>query len=276
MERTHVIPSQLITYNGVSMILNTLAAMEFLLDLPDWHFFINLSGSDYPIIHPSVPRTLLAEAIPYQPVFLSVGDPSRWQSVFKGRAWQVSLDGMLTNRSDATQLHDLDVVNPLLAKLDFVPAYSEAWMIASRPFVKYCTRSTEARRLLLTFANMHGSDEFFFATLAYNSPVFNRSLVHQLFRKVVWRFEGALAGQHPFYLDERDNGKWKFLDLLREAPQFHARKFKEPNSPIMDEIDLFRDDVHRINHTTQVFQSRMQQLKEQFLDGGGQLLTQSM
>lgn len=262
---TYVVPRQLVTYDGVSIILSTLSVMSFLLnDVSEpWDFFINLSGSDYPIVEPEVPRRLLGKARPYSPLFFSLANRTRWESAFRARAASFHIDDALTHQKTAGELRHVRARNPLIDRLHFVPAYGEAWMIVPRDFCRYVTTSDAARKMLLTVGNMRGGDEHFFVTLAYNQPTYNESIVFNSMRMVVWRFEGKHAGQHPFYLDETDeDGKgFRFLDLLRGSIAFHARKFRVPDSELMDKIDIFAHDKSRVEATEKAFDGMIARLK---------------
>lgn len=263
-QNTYLVPPDVIVYNGVSMILNTLAGMTFLLDLPNpWHFFINLSGSDYPLTASYLPRQLLARAIPYNPVFFSIANSSGWQSRFKIRSETLYLDPSLTHaQSDLPPLIETSFQNPLVENVTFVPVHSEAWMILSRSFVEYLVHSPTARRMLVSLANMRGSDEFFFASLAYNHPVFNRSLVPHSFRKVIWSLNGVHAGQHPYNIDRTDDqGNYAFKEQLRSCVQWHARKFEQNDSALMDAIDAFADDPARVAKIRHEFNKVMNNLR---------------
>lgn len=262
---THVVPRQLVTYNGVSIILSTLSVMSFLLNevSEPWDFFINLSGSDYPLVTPEVPRRLLGTARPYNALFFSLANRTRWEPEFRARAASFHIDDALTHQKTAGELRHVRARNPLIERLHFIPAYAEAWMIVPREFCRYVTTSDAARKMLLTVGNMRGGDEHFFVTLAYNDVTYNASIVSNSMRRVVWKFEGKEAGQHPFYLDESgDDGKgFRFLELLRSSIAFHARKFRVPDSEFMDEIDAIALDKSGIEATEKAFHGMIAGLK---------------
>lgn len=264
---TYIVPPDVLVYNGVSMILNTLAGMTFLLDVPNpWHFFINLSGNDYPLTHPYLPRQLLAQALPFNSVFFSLANPSGWLARYKIRSEKLYLDPSLTHaQTDLPPLLETPHLNPLTHNVSFVPVHSEAWMILSRSFVQYLVHSPTSRRMLVSLANMRGSDEFFFASLAYNHPAFNRSLVPHSFRKVIWSFNGIHAGQHPYFIDRvDDNSNYVFKDQLRSCVQWHARKFQENDSPLMDDIDAFANDPARVAKIRHEFSKVMTNLRTRY------------
>lgn len=262
---TYVVPRQLVTYDGVSIVLNTLSVMSYLLNevSTSWDFFINLSGSDYPLVASSVPRKLLGKARGYSPLFFSFARRERWEAAFKARAATFHFDDALTHQNTAGELRHVKARNPLVDRLHFVPAYAEAWMIVPREFCRYVTSSDTGRKMLVTVGNMRGGDEHFFVTLAYNEVRYNASIVGNSMRKVVWEAEGKHAGQHPFYVDERrENGKgWMFLETLRRSCAFHARKFRVAESEFMDEVDGFAEDERRMVAGEKVFDQMISGLK---------------
>lgn len=267
---SYIMPADPLVYSGISMVLNTISAIAFLNLVPNpWDFFINLSGSDYPLTAPDLPRSLLGRALAYDPLFFSLAAPDRWESVFRMRNRHLSLDSsVLTHDGDGVgRVVDLNRQNPLLDnKLSFIPVYGEAWMILPRAFCQYVMSSPEPRRMLLTMANMRGADEFYFSTLAFNHERFNRSIVPRVLRKVVWHREGIHSGQHPYYLDDIDEkGGFVFLDELRRAPQWHARKFRLNDSRLMHLIDEFAEDPVRRARSMRNFEALMRHLRSESL-----------
>lgn len=243
---TYLIPRDVIVYDGVSMVLNTLAAITFLLDASnDWDFFINLSGNDYPLTDAHLPRELLTQVLPLSPNFFSMAKEESWRQRFKVRAERIVVDPSLTHSLNNPDLIETSSRNPIFDNVTFIPVHAEAWMILSRRFCEYLIRSPTSRRMLLTVGNMRGSDEFYFASLAYNHPEFNKSIISRSFRKVIWVQNGVHAGQHPYNIDIVKDGQYVFLEQLRTSPQWHARKFMDANSELMDKIDAFSDDPER-------------------------------
>lgn len=270
---TFVIPTEVIVYNGVSMVLNIIGAMSFLLHdvAPSWDFFIHLSGTDYPLVKPQVPRKLLSEALPYAPVFMALARREKWETVYNLRSATMYFDPSLSHSRSPGDLIETAVENPVSLNLSITPVHAEVWAVFSRRFCEYVVNSPASRLTLLTFANMRGSDEFFFGTLAYNNAEFNRSLVPHAFRKVIWREEGKHAGQHPYPLDSRNqDGTWKYAEMLRESPQWFARKFEAANSELMDIVDKNAADAARDAKLTAAFRQVMVELVKRYDGGGGQ------
>lgn len=230
---------ELITYRGVSMLLNTINAMRQLLKLnAKWHYFINLSGADYPLVSQHTMRTLLGKHLKEPLNFLTYAPPDKWVMNKEYRMDHVYVDEALSFQTEPGVVHQLPIINPLAKKMRLVYANAEAWMINSRQFCKFVVTSGYARKLLLTFAYSVESSEHYFATLLWNHEYYNRTIVGHSMRAVVWEFEGRKAGQHPFYVDEQSpDGRFLLRRAVEDSPTFFVRKFKHADSALMDVVD---------------------------------------
>lgn len=235
----HIMPSELITYRGVSMLLNTINAISFLLSTSTtWDYFINLSGSDYPLLTPTTIRQLLAPD--KNLTFFTFAPRSTWDNMAEHRIGAVWYDEALTFRGNASEgsLRRLNVRNPLVDERQFEMAHAEAWLIGARDFCEEVVTGDYARKLLVAFGVAVDSSEHFFASLAWNLKDWKRTIVPHSLRHIVWHFEGKKSGQHPYYVDEKlENGEWKFKELLDGSVLFFARKFKQADSELMDFLD---------------------------------------
>ncbi len=230
-----------VTYAGISMVLNTLNAMQLLLEKKlNWNYFINLSGSDYPILSAKHQRFLLANG-PHRANYFHLCDQAHANKSSKHRLGAFYVDHSLgfTNRTGSLQY--LGMKNPIHARLGFVYVKAEAWMVTSRSFASYATSSPSSRKLLAASSYSKISDEMFFPTLAYNSN-FNETIVPTGLRSVFWSKPNVSMqerqGYSPFYVDENINGTWPWLPLIENSNGFFVRKIREPNSPIMDKCDI--------------------------------------
>eukprot|EP00177_Eucheuma_denticulatum_P000441 GFKZ01000762.1.p1 GENE.GFKZ01000762.1~~GFKZ01000762.1.p1 ORF type:complete len:482 (-),score=68.64 GFKZ01000762.1:636-2000(-) len=255
----HIMQSELITYRGVSMLLNTINAMRLLLDLPQrWHYFINLSGADYPLINPATQRKLLGLNTALN--FFTFAPRRTWDEMAEHRLSEVWYDESLTFRPNASvgKLTRLVVRNPLVDDRQFDVSHAEAWMIASRDFCDFVVRGDMARKMLVAFAYAVDSSEHYFASLAWNHDEYKESLVPHSFREIIWMHEGVLSGQHPYYVDEEgENGGYKFEETLQASVLFFARKFKQADSKLMDLIDERASDSQVIEKVTTHFKNKL-------------------
>lgn len=246
MKRPHykhniiVLPSELITYRGVSMLLNTINAMRALLEHgATWHYFINLSGADYPVVSQITIRRLLGAHVNAPLNFMSFAPKENWATTASYRMLPLYVDDALSMKNGHnSKVTQLNVQNPLAGTMSVTLAHAEAWLIGSRDLCRFVVESGYARKLLLAMAYSVESSEHYFATLAWNHPRFNRTLVPNSLRHVVWHWNGKSAGQHPFYLDERDaDGSFPLQGVIDQTPNLFIRKFKHANSPLMDQLD---------------------------------------
>ncbi|GAB0498052.1 hypothetical protein MMPV_009392 [Pyropia vietnamensis] len=259
MDRTPV------TYRGITTVLNTLDGMSTLLAYvhpnssstapvdgtahkkvltrsaddavrPSWTYFINISGSDYPLLSPTAMRRLLGrpDVAARAANFLTLHPREGWELATRNRYRRLVVDtgvGVLGQGSHAasadTTVKPARVEHPLWKGIDSSPssppsaegsrtpmstdpppallAKGGAWMIASRPFVVYATTSGEARRALVAMANGLSSSEHYFPTLLLG-PAWRRTLLPHALRAVYW--DPAWSGgvplgemQHPNTID---------------------------------------------------------------------------
>lgn len=263
-ENVFFLPSDVITYKGVSMLLNTLSAMEFLLSLPSryqWSYFINLSGSDYPLVNTDTIGRLLAQ--PHisdrNLSFVQIAtDKNFWESMKESRFNFIYYD-------DALALHNSSVTtntsllhtwkeHPLKHNTGVQFLQSEAWIIAHRSFAQFAVHSNFARKLLLLLSMMQDPEEHFFAMLAWNDPRFNTTLAHHAFRAVYWELDGKMSGQHPYYIDQANpSGIYPFWqEHIRISPCFFVRKVRQAQSSLLNRIDRQMSGTHLTPNMTSV------------------------
>lgn len=237
----HIMPSEMVTYKAISMVTNTIAAMTLALEKhPTWQYFINLSGADYPLVSPDDQALLLAR--PGVPIgrlnFISFFPKKEWVPYsFRVRNlhWDPAATGFQSNNSKLFLMRGAKL-NPMERHRAYVFTKAEAWMILSRPFVRFVTRSAFAKRMLVNHVHVLSVPEHYFADILYNHPFWRTTIVPDSFRKVAWYHKRRRSGQHPYKLDKGSN-MFSFWDTLAETKSLFARKFSLPNSLLMDRID---------------------------------------
>lgn len=267
-----IMPSELITYRGISMLLNTISAMNILLQHDiQWDYFINLSGADYPLLQPSSIRSLLGQ---YKHMnFFSFADRVSWKSMAENRLSQLWFDDSLSFKefgNDKSKEHLVAMANarnPFIDRHNLDICHAEAWMINSKAFCEFVLHSDFARKLLVAFSYAVDSSEHYFATLAWNNASFKQTIVPHSMRKIVWTYNGVMAGQHPYLIDElvvheggtgskdkatlkeyedgegeKKNAEektevYKFKADVSESVLLFTRKVSQPDSALMDWMD---------------------------------------
>lgn len=238
----HFLPAEMVTYKGMSMVLNTLAGMTLLLRVDArWDYFINLSGADYPLLSPTNQRRLLAR--PRVALgrlnFLTFFPRAEWRPYdFRIRYmhWDPAVSGRQAADSRLRVFRGMKS-HPLEPLRGFVFTKAEAWMVLSRPFVRFVLRSAFAKRMLLNHAHVRSAPEHYFADVLHNHPVWRRTLAPDAMRRVVWVHRGRRSGQHPFVLDRPTSDSLEFWENLRTARALFARKFSVPDAAILRRID---------------------------------------
>lgn len=237
----YMLPSEMVTYKGISMVTNTLSAMTLALEKHSgWDYFINLSGADYPLISPEDQARLLAR--PKIPIgrlnFITFFPTKEWVPYsFRVRLmhWDPAAVGYQSPTNRLRVLRTLKE-NPLEQHRAYTFTKAEAWVILSRPFVEFVIRSSFAKTMLVNHVHVRSAPEHYFGDILYNHPFWRTTVVPDAFRKVVWYLKNRRSGQHPYLLDQgpTDFAMWEYI---AETKSLFARKFSKPDSRMMDKID---------------------------------------
>ncbi|KAI0562042.1 Glycosyltransferase 14 [Gracilaria domingensis] len=239
-ENVHLMESEMVTYKAVTMVLNTIAAMTLALEKhKSWDYFINLSGADYPLVSVEKQARLLARTnLPIGRLNFVTFFPKKEWGPYSFRIRNLYWDpGIARNGSRKAHLFYVKghKENPLEPHRSFVFTKAEAWVVLSRPFVKFLIRSSFAKRMLVYHMHVLSVPEHYFMNVLYNHPIWRQTIVQDAFRKVVWYHRGRRSGQHPYVLDKGNSNS--FWDDLYSTRSLFARKFSVPNSSLMDRID---------------------------------------
>lgn len=249
----HFLPRESITYMGVTMILNTLSAVEYLLSLDQhWDYFINISGSCYPTVSVQNMRKILGQprVLKQKVSFLQIAPNIKfWGDLKQSRFDLVFHDpaiGLAPGAAKETKLLETNGQHPLKDQLGIRFVHSEAWVTVHRSLATTAVRGSFARRLLVLLSNMKDPEEHFWPTLAWNVPELNRTLAHHAMRSVYWNLHGKFSGQHPYTIDQHrePNGDYSFWPKVKASPAFFVRKFSTPDSELMNMIDKYKSGVH--------------------------------
>ena len=237
----YFVEREAITYKGISMLLNTIAAMTVALEgNSEWQYFINLSGADYPLVSPTTLRKLLARPRVSSDKlnFVTLFPQKEWTQYsfrIKSQYWDPAMMGTRDRDAKTRRMRNMKKW-PLAPLRKFVFSKAEAWSMFSRPFVEFIVRSTFAKRMLLAHAHVLSVPEHYFIDVLYNHPYWRKTIVRDAFRKVVWVHAGKRSGQHPYVLD-KGKQMFSYWIYLKETRSVFARKFSLPESQLMDRID---------------------------------------
>lgn len=247
----HLLPREPVTYRGITAVLNTLSAIEASLRHASWRYFLNLSAADYPLLSAGATRRLLSrpDLRTRRANFLSLHPTSTWAAAASGRFGRLTVDVGLSFSPAANHsvLVPTTVQNPAVAALNVTLAKGSAWMVLTRPFCDHALTSSFARKALLALGNGLSAAEHYFPTLLVNSEVYARTVLPHSLRAVYWAAPpGAAAGavgQHPVTIDATEHApaaesteeSWE--SRLSKSPYLFARKFSNPDSPLLSYID---------------------------------------
>ncbi|KAK4524342.1 hypothetical protein GAYE_SCF03G2242 [Galdieria yellowstonensis] len=254
-DNIHFVPREPVTYAGITVVLNTIRLMTYLLQQDEtWEYYINLSGSDYPLVSPYFLRRLLGR-IPETEVFnflWSDPNPGQYTYRFKPVIVDSSLYSFTPPQNETPSTADLhwlqcavcdeggvkrkkDIEHPFGSNKFFRTYKSEAWMVASRAFCRYAVTSWEAKQLLARLTNSWMTDEHYFITLLESSDMFKGTRVDDSLRSVTWYHPKKPRGPttHPHSVDDVD----LFWSNIRCSRAIFARKFTVPNGAMLELID---------------------------------------
>lgn len=247
-----VMESEAISYAGITMLLNTINGMSRLLHIsPSWDFFVNLSGSDYPLMSAETMRKVLGSA----PIMTSQLNFLQAQVADKDMDWffdrrmkHVHIDTALwagegnslsIQEHESKSLEDGMLINISAShpvnrdRASFVK--TEGWVILHRSFCEYAVNSALARRLLVSFATARAADELFFGTLLTKSKRFRSTIAWDGLRYILWGIHG-MRWSRPAFLDQVAE-KDEIRSLVTHSGALFARKFALPDSALLDHID---------------------------------------
>lgn len=248
-----LLPRTAVTYTGVSMLLNTLEAIEYALRIPDWDYFLNLSAGDYPLVSVKGMGSLLGGVGALS--FVHFSDRiSSWGKLAAHRLGSLHFDlGLGGGQGGLVETGARHPVLHMEGALRLILSKGEAWVTLHRSFCESAVRGAESRRLVALMSSMQSSPEHFFQTLAWNVPQLNRTTAHHSMREIAW----GSGGQHPLYLDDVGRrGEYVKWTRIARSPHFFARKFRVPDSPLLDHIDRVKSGVSAATpNATSVVQS---------------------
>ena len=208
---THFIPSSPIVWGGVGLIQAELAAVKYALGVdPDWHYLINLSAQDYPVIPLSELRAKLNDAWPQNFVECKTLSTVHWR--IRKRVWFRYIEHQ--NKRYFTPIPRLHCGT---LKINWYGAW---WHILSRDFCAWWSTATKAEAYYQALETAGMPDELLIQNIIQDSP-FQKTVVPECKHEILWCDPGdpLSATAHPNTLTMRD---W---DLLARSGAFFARKF---------------------------------------------------
>lgn len=226
-----ILQSRNVTYRGISHTLTLLDLIECAFQSSaQWRFWLNLSGSDYPLLSIQSIRQLLCNDAPPNSSYLSLSARSPNPDIYA--RWQLLHVDPSLSRVAVDNLQRLSTGHPFFPPNIPVLKGSD-WFIFSKALSEWILRSSQGRWLLAYFANTASTSESYFHTLIAAS---DHEFVADNLRFSLWGSRNDSSGQHPWLLDSATY--WK---SVQQSAALFARKFTA-DSPLLDLID---DQMHR-------------------------------
>lgn len=208
---TYFIPSLPVVWGGVGLIQAELAAVRYALDTdPDWHYLINLSAQDYPIVPLGELRARLGDAWPQNYVECKALSTVHWR--IRKRVWFRYVE-----RRNQRRFTPLPRWSDGKLKIRWYGAW---WHILSRDFCMWWSTAAKAVAYYQDLKTAGMPDELLIQNIIQDSP-FQETVVPERKHEIMWCNPGdpLSASAHPNVLTIRDQS------LLTSSDAFFARKF---------------------------------------------------
>jgi hypothetical protein len=196
-------------WGGYSLVDAELRGMAELLKMdPNWEYFINLSGQDFPL---KTQRQIIR--------FLTANRGTEFIKAADQRLTRP--DTMSRVRKYAVELNDR-ILRTILSRpflKGATPYIGNQWMIVSRRFCNFVCHAPQASRYKAFYKNTFIADEGFFQTVMMNTEE-HGPVVQDDMRAIDWVPDGDIKLRPRTF--QRDDAP-----MLIASPAFFARKFDE-------------------------------------------------
>lgn len=216
--------ANLVTSKGPTMIACMLHAIALLLKQgKDWHWFINLSASDYPLM----PQDDILHIFSYLPRdlnFLEHTTNIGWKEFQRARP--IIIDpGLYHSKKSGVFWAKEKRSMPSSFKLFM----GSAWVVLTRPFLEFCVWGWDnlPRTLLMYYTNFVSSPEGYFHTVICNHKDYQNTTVNHDMHYIKW---DNPPKQFPVNLTIKH-----FPDMVESGAPF-AHSFAK-DDPVLDKID---------------------------------------
>ena len=204
-----ILKSEKALWGGYSLVDAALRGMAELLQMsPDWEYFINLSGQDFPLKSQSEIRHFLTANRGTEFIKVLNQQTERPDTMARVRRYAIeSEDGIV--QTDASR--------PFLQGA--TPYIGNQWMVVSRRFCQFVTHDPRTARYKAFYKNTFIADEGFFQTVMMNTAVHGTIHKDDL-RAIDWVPDGLIK-LRPRTFTIAD------APMLIASPALFARKFDE-------------------------------------------------
>lgn len=208
---TRFVPSLPIVWGGVGLIDAELAAIKHAFNIdPEWHYLVNLSAQDYPLISMSELRAKLRDAWPRNFVECKALSTVHWR--IRKRLWFRYIE-------HRNKRHFTPIPRLISGELN-LHWYGAWWHILSREFCEWWSTAARARAYYRTLRTAGMPDELLVQNIIQDSP-FQRTVIPECKHEILWSRPGdpLKTTAHPNVLTMRDRR------LLANSKAYFARKF---------------------------------------------------
>lgn len=221
----YILKSENVVWGGYSMVQTELNGMTSLLAAyPDWDFFINLSGQDFPLRSQEYIRQFLYRNADNN--YIKTADQAVERPDTMNR---------IENHFTETEEGFSQIIYKRAFMKDVTSYIGGQWMILNRACCEFIAESGEVQRFKDYYLNTFIADESFFQTVLMNTS-FKGTIVNDDKRAIIWVPEGDIK-LRPKTLTISDEA------FLLSGDNLFARKFDEQvDAEILDILEL---NLHR-------------------------------
>lgn len=221
---TYIMQSENVVWGGYSMVQAELDGMKYLLDIDaQWHYFINLSGQDYPLKSQKIIRQ-----------FLSDNQGKNYLKIANQLLTRPETMNRIDNYFEELENSISAITHKRAFMKDVIPHIGGQWMMLTRNCCEFICNSSEVERFKEFYFNTLIADESFFQTVLMNTS-FDGLLVDDDKRAIIWIPDGDVKLRPKTFTIED-------IDFLHAGENLFARKFDDNiDNIIIDELKSHYD-----------------------------------
>lgn len=221
-QNASMLKSEKMLWGGYSLVDAELRGIKHLLEMGvDWEFFINLSGQDFPLKTQSYIHDFLLKNIGSDFMKISNQANTRPDTLHRIEDYCIEEDDQIFSPIPTQKRPFMTGVTPYIGN---------QWMILSRKFCDFLTKSNEVEKFIQFYKNTLISDEGFFQTVIMNTS-YKSTIINDDKRSIDWIPMGTIK------LRPREFTTHDYHTLISSKNLF-ARKFDESiDSNILDIIE---------------------------------------
>ncbi len=178
LSNVSLLESKTTNWGGYSLVDAELRGIEKLLSInPDWEFFINLSGQDFPLKSQDYIHDYLNQHAGNDFLKISNQKQVRPETLNRIQNYVVETEDKVNDVGSSLKRSFLSGVTPYIGN---------QWMILSRKFCEFIINNHEVDRFKVFYKNTLIADEGFFQTVIMNTSYQHNAVINDDKRAIDW------------------------------------------------------------------------------------------